>query len=188
MIVAHNELLFKLHSTGIGGNVWSWLKSYLTQRHQCVSINSSVSTALPVVSGVSLGSIFGPLLFLIFINDLPTSVSTSTLLLFADDTKCVHPVCVPSDCLSLQYDINQLSSWCDKWNLHFNEDKCVVMHLTTSRHVPIISDYHLNNTTLGTKVFHRDLGIIISEDLTWKEHHNHIIMKAYSLQDPRITA
>ena len=179
--VAHNELLFKLHSTGIGGNVWSWLKSYLTQRHQCVSINGSVSTALPVVSGVPQGSILGPLLFLIFINDLPTSVSTSTLLLFADDTKCVHPVSVPSDCLSLQYDINQLSSWCDKWNLHFNEDKCVVMHLTTSRHVPIISDYHLNNTTLGTKVFHRDLGIIISEDLTWKEHHNHIIMKAYKI-------
>ena len=117
----------------------------------------------------------------LFDLDLPTSVSTSTLLLFADDTKCVHPVSVPSDCLSLQYDIYQLSSWCDKWNLHFNEDKCVVMHLTTSRHVPIISDYHLNNTTLGTKVFHRDLRIIISEDLTWKEHHNHIILKAYKI-------
>ena len=102
-------------------------------------------------------------------DNIPTSVSTSTLLLFADDTKCVHPVSVPSDCLSLQYDINQLSSWCDKWNLHFNEDKCVVMHFTTSRHVPIISDYlHC----MGTKVFHCDLGIITSEDLTWKEHHN----------------
>ena len=103
--VAHNEMLFKLHQTGITSNVWRWLKAYLTQRHQCVSINGNVSSSLPVISGVPQESIVALLLFLIFINDLPKSVSRSTLLLFVDDTKCAHPIAVSSDCLLLQYDL-----------------------------------------------------------------------------------
>ena len=90
--VYHNELLHKLWNFGITNNLWLWIKAYLTGRLQYVSVGQSVSSCLPVVSGVPQGSILGPLLFLIFINDLPTSLETSMVFLYADDAKCVLPI------------------------------------------------------------------------------------------------
>ena len=96
--IAHNELLVKLWSFGITGNLWWWFRGYLSSRHQCVIINHCISDPLPVISGVHQGSILGPLLFL---NDLPTTVSSSHTFLFADDTKCLQTVRAYSDCHSL---------------------------------------------------------------------------------------
>ena len=95
--VPHQELLLKLWKTGIVGSLWKWFREYLTNRYQHVSINNSKSSTLPVVSGVPQGSILGPFLFLIYINDLSSSVKHSKTFLFADDTKCLRPVCsIPS--------------------------------------------------------------------------------------------
>ena len=104
--VAHNELLFKLWKFGIIGNIWFWLRAYLSNRVQYVSIGQSTSPSLPVVSGVPQGSILSPVLFLIFVNDLPSIFSCSKVLLFADDAKCIMPIYSLQDCLNLQCDLS----------------------------------------------------------------------------------
>ena len=167
--VAHNELLAKLWHFGITGNLWKWFRGYLSSRMQCVKLDGILSHPLPVVSGVPQGSILGPLLFLIFINDIPETVTSSDLLLFADDTKCFKTIGNPSDCHSLQQDLQQLSDQNHLWNQHFNENKCVCIHLTTKG--PITHQYCINDVTVSVQTQHRDLGIIISSDLSWDEHY-----------------
>ena len=100
---------------------------YLTNKIQHVCIDGSNSSLQPVLSGVPQGSILGPLLFLIFINDLPQCILHSIPLLFADDTKCLCPISSPLDCQLLQSDLNNLSYWSSKWKLLFNEAKCSLL-------------------------------------------------------------
>ena len=121
--VAHNKLLLKLWKFGICDSLWQWMRAYLTNRRQYVSVGQSVSSVLPVLSGVPQGSILGPLLFLIFVNDLPASISSSFVLLFADDAKCLMPISTMSDCLLLQDDVSRLVQWSNTWNLLLNEQK-----------------------------------------------------------------
>ena len=121
--VSHNELLFKLKSTGIGGSLWYWFCGYLSSRVQCASINNSLSPLLPVTSGVPQGSILGPILFLIYINDLPLSIKFSNLFLFADDGKCALPIGGYPEQTHLQSDINSLHEWSCTWHLSFNKEK-----------------------------------------------------------------
>ncbi len=113
--VPHPELLAKLISIGVSSDLLKWFHNYL------VSINGSLSSVLPVSSGVPQGSILGPLLFLIYINDLPVSDKNSKVCLFADDTKCSCDILDPESSSLLQSYINNLLFWSQKWKLHFNE-------------------------------------------------------------------
>ena len=119
--VPHNELLMKLWNIGIIGTLWKWFKSYLFNRAQCVSINYSLSKCLPVLSGVPQGSILGPLLFIVFINDLPSVISSSNTFIFADDTKCFKIIKTESDIQQFQMDLTSLSHWSDNNHLSFNK-------------------------------------------------------------------
>ena len=173
--VPHNELLFKLWSISITGSLWELFWSYLLSHSQCVSINNSLSDKLPVISGVPQGSILDPILFIIYINVLPSTVSSSIILMFADDTKCYRPISCPNDCLLLQRDLDYISEWCVAWNLSFNSTKCAALHFS---HSPP-SSYYLNGDSISDMVCHRDLGVIMFKDLSWSNHYDYISAKAY---------
>ena len=123
--VSHSILLNKLWSIGITGVLWAWFKCYLTNRYQRVAINNCFSNLLPVISGVPQGSILGPLLFLVYINDMPDYICHSLLLIFADDTKCLKQIHTVNDRNALQEDIDSLFSWSRDSDLNFNLKKCV---------------------------------------------------------------
>ena len=93
-----------------------------------------------MTSGVPQGSILGPILFLVFVNDLPATVTSSLVLMFADDAKCAHSIFNLSDCLSLQEDLNNIVLWSTTWNLHFNEGKCSIVRFF-SKCSPLLYDY-----------------------------------------------
>ena len=180
--VSHNELLVKLWSSGITGNLWLWFKAYLSNRSQCVTINSHSSSLLPVLSGVPQGSILGPLLFLIFINDLPTSINSSSILLFTDDAKSFRQISSHFDCSLLQDDLDRLHDWSHEWKLLFNIAKCIALQFSHGKppvtpHPP----YSLNSQAIDTSDHHRDLGIIISDDLSWSAHYDHMCAQAYQM-------
>ena len=161
--VPHQELLLKLWKTGIVGSLWKWFREYLTNRYQHVSINNSKSSTLPVVSGVPQGSILGPFLFLIYINDLSSSVKHSKTFLFADDTKCLRPVCSPHDCILLQSDLDALSLWSADWKLKFNETKCSMLSISShasSNHCDTQTDYLINGLSIARCNQQKDLGIL----------------------------
>ena len=108
--VPHQRLLSKLHFYGIQNSTLNWISSFLTNRTQQVTIDNIQSDQLPVDSGVPQGTVLGPLLFLLFINDLPESVN-SEIKLFADDCIMYRTINTHSDAITLQQDINKLEQW-----------------------------------------------------------------------------
>jgi retron-type reverse transcriptase len=128
--VPHQELLYKPWSLGITGSLRHWFKSYLTGRTHYVFIGESKSCQLNVLSGVPQGSILGPLLFLIYINDLPNAVKYSPCFLYADDGKILHSI---SSSVILQQDIDLATTWCSTCKLNINFNKCAATHFTLSK-------------------------------------------------------
>lgn len=175
--VPHERLLYKLSQHGIGGALLEWFRNFLTNRRQRVVVRGTYSGWSNVKSGVPQGTILGPILFLIYINDLPNGVSSSVKL-FADDTKIYRELSdVEGDALSLQSDLNRMSCWAKTWQMSFNPEKCEVMRITHQRDlsVPI---YHLFGKPLKVVNKFKDLGIIMSNNLKWSEHVNTIVNKA----------
>ena len=120
--------MVKVNAQGIQADAVRWIRNWLAGRRQRVSINKSYNSWAPVTSGVPQGSVLGPLLFLIYINDLGTNI-VSKMSKFADDTKLCHIARNPDDITELQDDINKLVEWANKWQMNFNVDKCSVMHI-----------------------------------------------------------
>ena len=148
---------------------------YLTNHYQRVAINNCSSDLLPVISGVPQGSILGPLLFLVYINDMPEYIHHSLLLIFADASNIsMHSI---TDHNTLQEDINSLFTWCQDSDLNFNLKKCV--HLSFKHNID--TTYMLSDITIPCNMCHKDLGIILSSGLSWNNHYKSITARAYKV-------
>ena len=115
---------------GFGGNLLTWLESYLHNRFQRVTILGATSSPLPVTSGVPQGSILGPMLFLLYVNSLPNAVRSSKIAAFADDTKIFKEITSTCDAEQLQEDLSNLVTWSDSASLNFNFSKCKAQRIT----------------------------------------------------------
>ena len=126
--VPHRRLLKKLHGYQIQGKVHAWIKELLTGRHQRVVVNNIQSDEESVLSGVPQGSVLGPVLFLIFINDLPDTIDASVRI-FADDTKIYSKIENRNDQNKLQENLSRLEQWAHTWQMRFHPQKCKVLHI-----------------------------------------------------------
>ena len=126
--VPHKRLLEKLKKHGISGNILNVIEDWLKDRRQRVCIKGRWSGWIRVWSGVPQGSVLGPVLFLVFINDLDQGIASS-ILKFADDTKLFKEVRHNTDCEALQRDLDNVVLWAQKWQMQFNVKKCKVMHV-----------------------------------------------------------
>ena len=131
--VSHNKLLQKLHRLGIQGNAWTWIKEFLTGRKQKVRVNDAFSDWEAVVSGVPQGSVLGPVLFLVYINDLPKAVGAESLKLFADDAKLDGCITSKEDVKDLQHSLYKMLDWSEECDLKMNASKCKVLHLSRNQ-------------------------------------------------------
>ena len=155
--VPHKRLLNKIKSHGISGDIFRWISTWLENRQQRVSVNGKFSKWRDVKSGVPQGSVLGPLLFLIFINDLDNGI-VSKICKFADDTKCGGAVGNDEEVSVLRSDLAKLTEWADTWQMKFNVDKCVVMHFGSQNNK---NDYEMDEHKLKKSASERDLGVII---------------------------
>ena len=173
--VPHKCLLYKIEYYGITGNLLRWIAGFLSNRRQCVVLNGKKSSWQDVKSGVPQRSILGPLLFLVYVNDLPRSIS-SQVFLFADDTKLIRSICTLADHAQLQTDLDNLTKWCDAWQLNFNATKCKVIHFGRATHS--YGGYYLNGILLDSVDCYKDLGILFDTGLKFHQHASEVAMKA----------
>jgi len=159
--VPHQRLLVKLKAYGIDGTLLTWMRDFLHQRRQRVVINGSQSPWCEVTSGIPQGSVLGPTLFVVYINDLP-DVITSTVKIFADDSKIYRPICSHADQVALQRDLCAVEHWSEIWQLPFNAGKCKILHLGSKNQR---AKYTLGGHELEQTRVEKDLGLAVDDQL-----------------------
>ena len=175
-VVPHQRLLQKLSHYGMRNKLLGWIKAFLTNRTQRVVVKGKYSPWDPVLSGVPQGSVLGPHLFILFINDITESV-TSTTRLFADDCIMFRTINAPEDETSLQNDLTRLFDWSNKWGMKFNAAKCKVMRICRSLD-PGKTNYNIMGETLDEVKEDKYLGVIIQNNLKWDKQTHHAASKA----------
>ena len=164
--VPHKRLMKKVRALGIRGQIANWIENWLSNRQQRVVINGEYSGWSTVTSGVPQGSVLGPLLFLIYINDIDVG-TVSTLSKFADDIKIGANVSTQEGIDGLQADLNRFSDWAKTWQMSYNIRKYKTLHV--GKHNPKI-DYQMIGQTLDTTHREKDVGVHVSDDLQSTTH------------------
>lgn len=174
--VAHRRLLAKLEFYGVRNSTLEWIKNFLIGRTQEVVVEGVHSRALPVDSGVPQGTVLGPLLFLIYINDITDGIKSS-IRLFADDCVVYREINSATDAKDLQKDLDHLQEWENRWLMHFNPDKCEVVRVTRKTK-PLVTTYTIHNKSLATVDSAKYLGVHIHKKLSWDSHVAYTAKKA----------
>lgn len=175
--ISHKILLYKLAAYGITCPLLEWLKSYLTGREFFVVINGFRSTNRGINSGAPQGSHLAPVLFNIFINDLPECFHFSECFLYADDLKFARRIEFPKDSELLQEDMNRVIEWCNNNKMQLNTEKCY--HIKFTRKAKCLSsDYFIENNKIQEVTTIKDLGVTFDIKLTLLPHIENIIKKA----------
>ena len=172
--VPHKRLLQKMKDLGIIGNTLSWVRAFLSGRRQRVRVDNEFSSWSIVKSGIPQGSVLGPTLFVLFINDMP-DVCRSMCQLFADDAKIFGSVCTTDDIIKLQDDLNKLTEFSAKWQLPFNIGKCKSLHIRKNNQHHI---YEMNGHKLNQVQEEKDLGVLIDDELKFHKQISAVIEKA----------
>ena len=162
-------LINKLFKLNINSGYIHWINAYLSGRIQRVIYNNNTSTPINLISGVPQGSKLGPLLFILYINDLSAYIKFSLLLLYADDCKLAPTITSRFDSFKLQSDLTALENWSKDNLIPLNIPKCAVMHVYRCYSL-FFYDYTVNNTPLGKVSSHKDLGVVFDENFSFINH------------------
>ncbi len=174
----HKGLLYKLKQIGISGKLLKWIESYLSNQNQSVDINGIKSDVLQLKACVPQGSVLGPLLFLIYIHDLPGGL-IGEVFMFADDSSVFH---IDNKDISLcaakmNKDLDCIHNWAVQWLVSINATKNIFMLFTTKRPRPI-PPLKLGTVNLHQVFSHKQLGVTLTPNLSWNEHISNSIAKA----------
>ena len=156
--------------------IYCLYENFLCNRIQCVRVNNTLSTFLPVGSGIGQGTILGPLLFILYVNDVANQISNSTVKLYADDAKLYGNSANDHQCGHIQNDLNRIEGYLNDWQLTINVGKCVLLHLGYGN---LRKDYIVNGEILPKKSICKDLGITISDDFKVLKHCSQICRSSY---------
>ena len=168
--VWHKGLIHKLENLGVRDPLLSWFRTYLSNRIQRVTIEGHCSPWLHIESGVPQGSVLGPLLFLIYINDICEDVESSYFL-YADDTSLLDIVDDPIVSASkLDKDLEKINTWCKNWLMDMNPSKCETITFSTKHLKPIHPNLSLDNQPLREVTSHTHLGLTLLSNLSWSQH------------------
>jgi len=185
--VPHHGLFCKLEEYHLDHRLLHWITDFLCNRKQRVRVNGCYSQWYRVESGIPQGSILGPILFLIYINDLlsvcRTQCPNTKIFLYADDAKVYNVVTSDEDQKNLQRVVDKVKEWCDQWLLSLNVTKCY--HMSYSSRQSIDTSYYMQqkeSACIFQKVdYIKDLGVFVDSQLTFSEHIHQKINKAYSM-------
>ena len=177
--VWHRGILIKLKSIGIEGNLLTWFENYLYNRRQYVSLNNVASSTKQIKAGVPQGSILGPLLFLIYINDIVRNIR-SDIKLFADDTSLSITVDdITESAAILNRDIDDICKWAQTWLVSFNPNKTESMIISKKVNKPVHPPLCMLNQVIQETNTHKHLGVHLSNDCSWHNHIDSIKTKAW---------